>query len=45
MSNSSKSNKVTQNQLTTQVQSFEANLAPLEARVEQVFNSDQAMGS
>jgi exonuclease VII small subunit len=38
------SNKVTQNQLTTQGQSFEANLASLEAMVEQVFNGDQAMG-
>jgi hypothetical protein len=41
----SKSNRVTQSQLTTQGQSFEANLASLEAMVEQVFNSDQAMGS
>jgi exonuclease VII small subunit len=39
------SNKITQNQFTTQGQSFEANLASLEAMVEQVFNSDQAMGS
>jgi hypothetical protein len=41
---SSKSNKVTPNQLTTQGQLFEANLASLEAMVEQVFNGDQAMG-
>jgi hypothetical protein len=38
-----KSNKVTPNQLTTQGQLFEANLASLEAMVEQVFNGDQAM--
>jgi hypothetical protein len=41
-SNSSKSNKVTQSQLTTQGQSFEAKLAPLEVMVKQVLNSDQA---
>jgi hypothetical protein len=39
------SNKVTQNQLTTQGQSYEANLASLKAMVEQVLNSYQAMGS
>jgi hypothetical protein len=39
------SNKVTQSQLTTQGQSFEANLASLEVMFEQVLNSDQAMGS
>jgi hypothetical protein len=43
-SNSSKSSKVTQSQLTTQGQSFEASLASLEEMVEQVFNSDPAMG-
>jgi hypothetical protein len=43
-SNLSKSNKVTQSQLTTQGESFEANLASLEVMVEQVLNSDQAMG-
>jgi hypothetical protein len=42
-SNSSKSNKVTQSQLTTQGQSFEANLASLEVMIEQVFNDDHAM--
>jgi hypothetical protein len=44
-SNSSKSNKVTQSQFTTQGQSFEANLASLEVMFEQVLNGDQAMGS
>jgi hypothetical protein len=43
-SNLSKSDKVTQSQLTTQGQSFEASLASLEVMVEQVFNGDQAMG-
>jgi hypothetical protein len=38
-----KSNKVKHNQLTTQGQSLAANLASLEAMVEQVFNSVQAM--
>jgi hypothetical protein len=42
-SNSSKSNKVTQSQLTTQGQSFEDNLASLEVMIEQVFNDDHAM--
>jgi hypothetical protein len=43
-SNSSKSNKVTQSQLTTQGQSYGANLASLEAMVEQVSKGDQAVG-
>jgi hypothetical protein len=37
------SNKVIQNQFTTQGQSFEANLASLEAMIEQVLNGDHAM--
>jgi hypothetical protein len=41
--NSSQSNKVTQSQLTTQGQSFEANLASLEEMIEQVLNDDHAM--
>jgi hypothetical protein len=44
-SNSSNSNKVTQSQLTTHGKSFEGNLSSPEAMVEQVLNSDQAMGS
>jgi hypothetical protein len=39
------SNKVTQSQLTPQGQSFAGNLSSPEAMVEQVLNSDQAMGS
>jgi hypothetical protein len=35
------SNKVTQNQFTTQGQSFEANLASLEAMIEQLLNGDR----
>jgi hypothetical protein len=42
-SNSSKSNKVTQSQLTTQGQSFAANLASPETMIEQVLNDDHAM--
>jgi hypothetical protein len=41
--NSSKSNKVTQSHLTTQDQSFAANLATPEPMIEQVFNDDHAM--
>jgi hypothetical protein len=37
------SNKVTQSQLTTQGQSFEANLASLEVMIGQVLNDDHAM--
>jgi hypothetical protein len=37
------SNKVTQSQLTTHGQSFAANLASLEARIEQVLDDDHAM--
>jgi hypothetical protein len=43
-SNSSKPNKVTQSQLTTQGQSFKDKLVSLEVMVKQVLNSDQAMG-
>jgi hypothetical protein len=41
--NLSKSNKVTQSQLTTQGQSFAANLASPETMIEQVLNDDHAM--
>jgi hypothetical protein len=37
------SNKSTQSQLTTQVQSFVANLASPETLIEQVLNDDHAM--
>jgi hypothetical protein len=40
---SSKSNKVTQSQLTTQGEPFEANLASPETMIEQVLNDDHAM--
>jgi hypothetical protein len=40
-----KSTVVTQGQLITHSQSFGGNLSSPEAMVEQVLNSDQAMGS
>jgi hypothetical protein len=41
--NSSKSNKVTPSQLTTQGQSFAANLASPEIMIEPVLNDDHTM--
>jgi hypothetical protein len=41
--NITKPNKVTQSQLTTQGQSFAANLASPETMIEQVLNDDHAM--